>query len=289
VGLRSHRTPEDSFSRLAQISQLVRGFDLPRGHLPESFHYVGPYRRFTARERADTSFPYDELDGRPIVFASLGTMQGNREPIWRIIAEACSDLDVQLVIALGQRGHAKEMGPMPGNPIVADYAPQVELLSRASLAILHGGLNGTLEALAAGVPIITVPITGDQFGVAARVVYSGTGKRQLLKELRPELLRSAIREVLLEPRYRERARHLQVEIAKTGGAAKAAEIIEQAIEAAGRPGKLGTGLGRRPDIAGNQKHTRRDAKTGGIAEESAAARSFRDWQSRPQLPAPGAL
>ena len=61
-GLPPVRTPDDSFSRLAQFTQLIPGFDYKYEHLPECFHYVGPYQRASTR---DCSFPWHRLDGRP--------------------------------------------------------------------------------------------------------------------------------------------------------------------------------------------------------------------------------
>src|ERR1700685_3887358 len=48
--LPEHKHAEQSFSRLAQISQQPAAFDYPRRRLPKSFHYVGPLRRASARE-----------------------------------------------------------------------------------------------------------------------------------------------------------------------------------------------------------------------------------------------
>src|SRR5579872_6650506 len=49
-------TPEDSYSRLAQISQLPREFDFPRHSLPSCFHYVGPLR---SSQRHKGEFPWE--------------------------------------------------------------------------------------------------------------------------------------------------------------------------------------------------------------------------------------
>ena len=61
------------YERLAQICQFPEGFDFPRRELPGCFHYVGPLH--DAADRPQVPFPYDRLDGRPLVYASLGTIQ----------------------------------------------------------------------------------------------------------------------------------------------------------------------------------------------------------------------
>jgi zeaxanthin glucosyltransferase len=47
-------------------------------------------------------------------------------------AEACVGLDVQLVITTGRGVPAASLGDLPGRPVVVPYAPQLELLRRAT-------------------------------------------------------------------------------------------------------------------------------------------------------------
>ena len=225
-GLRPYHSPDDSFSSLAQITQLVREFDFPRKRLPECFHYVGPYRR---EPESGISFPYERLDGRPIVYASLGTVFGSRTEIWNAIIQGCSGLNAQLVIALGGRERAQALAQLPADAIVAEYAPQRELLARASLAITHGGLNSVMEALAAGVPLLAIPITGDQFGVAARIAYTGTGEVVPAAKCTGARIAAAARKIFGAPSYREREAGIGAAIRGTHGAVSAAAIIEQVV------------------------------------------------------------
>ena len=48
---------------------------------------------------------------------------------------------------------AASLGNLPGAPVVVNYAPQLDLLSRAALTITHAGTNTTLAALSFGVPL----------------------------------------------------------------------------------------------------------------------------------------
>src|SRR5205807_10507854 len=92
-----------------------------------------------------------KLDGRPLVYASMGTLQNRQKHIFGIIAEACAGLDVQLVLSLGGGGKPEDMEELAGGPIVVEFAPQLELLKRAALCITHAGLNTALECLSNGV------------------------------------------------------------------------------------------------------------------------------------------
>ena len=63
---------------------------------------------------------------------------------------------MQLVLSAG--GGAVDAGSLPGAPLVVQYAPQLELLARVSLAVTHAGLNTVSEALNAGVPMVAIPL-----------------------------------------------------------------------------------------------------------------------------------
>jgi len=172
-------------------------------------------------------FPWERLDGRPLVYASLGTLQNSREPLFRTFAEACRGLDVQLVISHGGGLTASEAANLPGNPLVVSYAPQVDLLARATLTITHAGLNTVLDSMANGVPVVAVPITYEQPAIARRVEWVGAGETIAFNRLTPERLRQATRAVLEMPRYRAAAHRLADSIKSAGGTARAADIVEK--------------------------------------------------------------
>lgn len=224
-GLRRLRRVDHTFSSFAQISQQNEDFDFPRKELPRCFHYVGPIR---AASRAPISFPWESLNGQGLIYASLGTVN-QQKSIYEKIAQACAGLDAQLVLSLGGAAEVEQFQGLAGSPLVVKFAPQLELLDRASLCITHGGLNSTLESLAAGVPLIAIPINFDQFGVAARIRWTGTGEFIKQNELTASRLRSAIQTVLSQPRYAAAARRMRDSIASTNGAERAADIIEEVV------------------------------------------------------------
>ena len=165
----------------------------------------------------------------------MGTVQNHIQRIWERIARSCADLDVQLVISVGD-GRSPDLLPqgLPGSPLVVGYAPQLELLRRATATITHAGLNTTLESLSEGVPMVAIPVANDQVGVAARIAWTKTGVVVPLARLTDDRLRAAVEQVLTNPVYRQRARALALCIREAGGVRLAADIVEQAIDH-GRP------------------------------------------------------
>ena len=117
----------------------------------------------------------------------------------------------------------------PANAVVVDRAPQIELLKRSALCITNAGLNTTLEALTQGVPLVAIPVTNDQPGVAARIAYTKTGTFVPLKELTVPRLTLLIDRVLRNPEYRENADRLRQVIADTNGLEKAVDLLEKAL------------------------------------------------------------
>jgi zeaxanthin glucosyltransferase len=218
--------PNEAFSKLAQISQSPAAFEFPRQQLPNCFHFTGPWH--APNTRTATAFPYEQLTGQPLIYASLGTVQNRQLETFHTIAQACEGLGCQLVISLGNLDTTARP-TFAGSPIVVNYAPQLELLQQAKLVITHAGMNTALETLSCGVPMVAIPITNDQPGVAARIVWTGCGEQVPLSQLSVPRLRRAIEKVLSQPRYREQAQHMQQAIAQSGGVNRAADIIEQAI------------------------------------------------------------
>jgi zeaxanthin glucosyltransferase len=102
-------------------------------------------------------------------------------------------------------------------------------LKRSALCITHAGLNTTLEALTQGVPLVAIPVTNDQPGVAARIAYTKTGAFVPLKELTISRLTLLIDEVLQNPAYRDNANRLRQVITNTKGVEKAVDLLEEAL------------------------------------------------------------
>lgn len=231
-GLPELRDPAQAWSPLLQLCQQPAAFEYPRRTLPDCLHFTGPLS--DPASRGALPFPWDQLTGQPLIYASLGTIQNRQLGLFQTIAAACCRLDAQLVIALGGGCRPEDLPALPGNPLVVGNAPQLQLLERASLTITHAGLNTVLESLAQAVPMVALPIANDQPGVAARVGWSGSGAVVPLKRLSEPRLRQAIERVLREARYRDNALRLQRSIQQAGGVQRAADLVERAI-ATGRP------------------------------------------------------
>jgi zeaxanthin glucosyltransferase len=230
--LPAHNGREMAGSQLAQICQIPAAFDFPRKNLPACLHYVGPLQDPENKEPVNANqmnFPWEQLTDQPLIYASLGTLQNRNWQIFELIAAASVDLDAQLVISLGNPNQDLSAVKLAGKPILVAYAPHQALIDRSALVITHAGLNTTIGALSAGVPIVAIPITNEQPGIASRMTRVGAGLVVPVKKATVAKLRSAIEKVLTDKSYRENAQKMQLAIKNSGGVKQAADIIEKAI------------------------------------------------------------
>jgi zeaxanthin glucosyltransferase len=220
------KDPSATVSKLAVLSQLPEAFDFPGTPWPPQHHYTGPFHDVTAR--SSIAFPWERVDERPLIYASMGTLlNGSVHTYKTILAAAANFPEAQFAVSVGSAIRIEELGEIPGNVIAVNKAPQLELLRRATLCITHAGLNTVLESLAQGVPMVALPVGYDQPGTAARIAHHGVGDFvHVDDELTAEGLTSLIRIVLQTPSYREKAREFQKIIADTNGLDLAADLIE---------------------------------------------------------------
>lgn len=94
------------------------------------------------------------------------------------------------------------MKAKPENIYISTWLPQDDILAHPNVKIFfsHCGLGGVVEAKHHGVPIIGLPIYGDQPKNADKVVAEGWGIKLDIMELTEQSLRDSINDILTVPR-----------------------------------------------------------------------------------------
>lgn len=227
-GLPPRQALHECLSPLAQISQTLPLFDFPRHQLPACYHAPGPLR--APALSSPQPMPWPGGSATPRVYASLGTLQGHRFALFRTFARACRRAGASLVVAHcgGLTPQQEEALRREGAAWVTDFVDQPAILAQAQVVITHGGLNTVMDAITHRVPILCVPIAFDQPGVAARVVYSGIGRR-ISRFASSKLVADHLHALLTDDRYRRQLAAAQQQLRHAGGVEKAADIVERAL------------------------------------------------------------
>ncbi len=210
------------------------GFEYPRPLLP-LFHYVGP---MIEKENIDKPLegPLQSwLDSRrnsSVVLISMGTTAhlSDSEGIAianGILATPFSALwslrDTRLQgLVRSSVGHQNEH-----RFFLAEWLPQQTILRHSSIAvaILHGGMGGVAQCLYNGIPEIIIPSALDRDDLSARVVSRGAGLRMYKHEITTKTVSEAISTVS-SSQYREAALMLRKTFRLSGGAERAADLVE---------------------------------------------------------------
>jgi MGT family glycosyltransferase len=213
---------EQGMSAALTLVMTSAAFDF-MGELPPNVKHVGP-RLDDPGWAEDWTAPAGDA---PLVLVALSSDFQNQVDLLRRIAAALGKLAVRGVVTTAKGVDASDV-PAPANVQVVRSAPHAEVLREAALMITHGGHGSTIKALAAGVPLVCLPMGRDQFDIAARVVHGGAGVQEdALAE--PEAIASAAREVLSNAGYRQAAERYAAAIAEETAEDRAVEEIEALV------------------------------------------------------------
>jgi MGT family glycosyltransferase len=150
-------------------------FDYAAPSVPTNVRYVGAILDHPDWVEPWTS-PWPGNDRRPLVLVGFSSTYQNQGPVLRRVIEALSTLPVRAVVTVGRMLDGAEV-TATDNVVVVASAPHGEILRDASLAVSHCGHGTTMKTLAAGVPMVCIPMGRDQNDTAARVVHHGAGVR----------------------------------------------------------------------------------------------------------------
>jgi len=168
--------------------------------------------------------PWWEGSSGPFVYASFGTVLGYMSiaaGVYRAALEALVDLEARVLLTVGRRLDVSSLGAIPGNVRVEAWVDQADIVGHADLVVCHGGSGTAFGALAAGVPLVMVPLFADQIENARRIAASGAGlvvaggpgRGYRFGEGDGPRLAQAISTVLSDPSYGQAALGIAEEIA----------------------------------------------------------------------------
>ncbi|MET9443035.1 macrolide-inactivating glycosyltransferase [Streptomyces sp. NPDC006610] len=162
-----------------------------------------------------------------VALVSLGSAFTKRPEFYRACVRAFGDLPGwHTVLQIGRHVDPAELGEVPDGVEVRSWVPQLAVLRRADLFVTHAGAGGSQEGLATATPMVAVPQAVDQFGNADMLQALGVARHVPAGEATAENLRAAALALVDDPEVARRLKEIQAEMAREGGARRAADLIE---------------------------------------------------------------
>jgi MGT family glycosyltransferase len=200
----------------------VRALEYPRLQWPQSYRFVGP-GLWGPRDGEPEWLSAIE---RPIALVTCSTKRQNDQALLKSAVLGLPPQGLSVVGTSGATSPDEADLEQSRHVRVERFVPHDHVLSRAEVAVCHGGMGITQRALAHGVPVVVVPFGRDQFEVGRRIEKVGAGVMVSSKKLTPTRLAAAVRRARdLAPN----AAYLAAAFRQAGGDHAAAGVVEQLL------------------------------------------------------------
>ena len=153
----------------------------------------------------------------------MGTVNNDMMPFYKKCISAFAKTDYQIILSAGDLVSIDDFGELPENISVFSHVDQIAVLSKADAFISHCGMNSVNESLYFSVPIVMLPQTSEQNGVAERVFQLGAGIK--LNKSDSSTLLNAVDKILNDNSYKKHAEKIAKGFKKCTGAKGAADKI----------------------------------------------------------------
>jgi UDP:flavonoid glycosyltransferase YjiC (YdhE family) len=169
-------------------------------------------------------------DQSPLVYVTFGTVLGHMTiaaGVYRAALRAVEGLELRVLLTVGRRFDPGLLDPLPASVHAERWVDQERVLPAADVVVCHGGSGTVYGALAAGAPVVVVPVFADQFENGRRVAAAGAGmvvevdggsRARVIDERDAQRIQDAVEAVLATPGYRERAQAIAAAMADTPSA-----------------------------------------------------------------------
>jgi UDP:flavonoid glycosyltransferase YjiC (YdhE family) len=176
-------------------------FDFVGPLLPSNVRYVGPQVDDPPWAAA---VEWTRCGSKPLALVGMSSIYQGQTEVLRRVAQGLGQLPITAVLTTGSAIGPDEVDA-PSNVQVLPAAPHRRILGEASVVVTHAGHGTVMKALAAGVPLVCMPMGRDQKDNAVRVLRLGAGLR-ISPRSSPDNIAEAVSEVLQNSSYTAAAR-----------------------------------------------------------------------------------
>lgn len=163
-----------------------------------------------------------------LVYISMGTVNNDMLSLYQKCIKAFANTEYQVILSVGNLVPLDRFENIPENISVHSYVDQIAVLQKADVFVSHCGMNSVSESLYFGVPLVMLPQTTEQGGVANRVLQVGAGIK--LEKTSAASILDAVNTVLRDASYKKYAEEIACGFKKCTGAKGAADRILQVCD-----------------------------------------------------------
>ena len=215
------------------------GFEYPKTRYPLT-HYVGPLMMdsFPPLEHQLVEW-LNKKTNKTVIYVGMGATGSITADMAKVIIDGILATDFSAVWALPM----SDQSVLEGMDIdeekfyISKWIPRQTLFKHPTLVItiLHCGMNGVLESLYNGLPVVCVPHGFDHFDVAGKIEHTKVGIplysmiesfKQGTRPFTPENITAAINATVTDRTYGEQAKKMREVFMFAGGAKRASDLVE---------------------------------------------------------------
>jgi zeaxanthin glucosyltransferase len=185
-------------------------------------------------KRSAVPFDWEKIDKKkPLIYCSVGSHPDycqHRVKLFRaVIQYLARHPGTQGILQIADQSEREMFSQLPGNAIISGWVPQLEVISRSSVFITHGGLSSVRESIYCGVPMIVFPWGVDQPGNAARVVFHHLGLKGNMKKITAKKLEQLINKLFHDNTYHTSIKKMQKIFKDQEDCKKGVEFINKVL------------------------------------------------------------
>jgi MGT family glycosyltransferase len=238
----------------------AKAFEYPRGEMPDSIRFVGPLLPPPSTDFRPPPWWDDVGTAGSIVLVTQGTVAN--QDLGQLVGPTLTALaneDLMVIASTGGPPVEAIPVPLPRNARAASFLPFDRLLPKVSVMVTNGGYGAVNHALSLGVPLVVAGNSEEKPEIAARVAWAGAGINLGTGRPSASQISQAVRAVLTQPHYRQRAQELRTAFARHNARDEIAELVE--------------GLAANGSAAGGHANARRGIGSAGAPAEAASPRA----------------
>ncbi len=171
------------YEKITVLNMTSEALDFPHKKR-QNLKYIGPMVNLERKDSdpiTNNTYSLKEVfrkaknSGFKIVYCSVGTMKVDDTGFLERVVAAMRELPTWiLIISIGKFPEEQRFMNRTENVFTFSHVPQLEVLSRATIAIIHGGVHTINECMMLKVPMLAYSgKKSDQNGCTARLIYHG--------------------------------------------------------------------------------------------------------------------